>query len=102
VELVRRVLQMATELVVQLDEALELAADLGDALLKLPRALLHREAAHRERDHLEIPQERVRRGRDDVALGAVRVEVDLGLGILADQLVIDAYWWHVEETVDDC
>ena len=86
---------MPPELVVQLDEAVELVPHLRDALLQLPRPLLHREAADRERDHLQVGEERVGRGRDHVPLRGVRADVHVGVGILADELVVDALRRHV-------
>src|SRR5712692_3724846 len=98
VELLRGVVQVLAELIVQLDESLELAADLRDALLEIARALLHRETAQSERDDLEVREQRVGGRRDDVVLGAVREQVRLvGRGVVDRELVIDRLRRQIHE-----
>src|SRR5439155_9834578 len=89
IELLRGVLEVPTELVVKLDEALELATHRGHALLQLARTLLHREAADAERDHLKVRKQRVRRRWDDLALGAVGAQIRLSLFLAQYEVVID-------------
>ena len=85
-----------------IDEALELATDLGDALLELARTLLHREPADTESDDLEIREECVRRRGDHVALLTIRAEIGLAVGSLArHHLVIDRFGRQVHECVID-
>src|SRR5205814_9670013 len=95
VEFLRRVLEMAAELIVKLDEPLELTAHRRDALLQLTRALLHREPANAKRDDLEICEERVRRRRDHLALGTVRAQVRLPFLLAQHEVVVDGFRRYV-------
>src|SRR5207248_3494439 len=88
IELLRRVVKMPAELIVQLDETLELAAYSGDPLLQLARALLHRQTAHTERDDLQVREQGVRRRRYHMTPGAIRREIRLSL-ILAQHDVVE-------------
>ena len=88
---------MAAELIVQVDESLELAADRADALLQLTRALLHGEPPDPEGDDLQIGEQRVRRRGDHVALRAVRGEVHFAFLLAQHDVVVHGFRGDVHQ-----